>query len=383
MRFGIIGTGGRSLAYLDIIKAMPEHEITAICDADPDRLRDYRNANLSGLSGEDTYTDHIKMLADDKADIILICTPDTAHKDIALACAAAGKHMLLEKPVATTHADTAALLDGLGGYRNTVYLGFVLRFTAFYRKIYEIVRSGATGDIVTVSATEILDARHASSFYRRWHRFSVNNGGLMNAKCSHDLDLLSWIIGSEPVEASAFGGRRFFVPRNDAAMYCRDCRLKDTCAYVFNTKYYDENFGGFHSLSDLCVYNSEKDIVDHECMMIKFADGTVAQFELCMFGHEENRTITIHGTKAVLQGDFLRGEIILHPIGGRPSEISLEGSEGGHGGGDKNLIVDMTGNISRGVNVNHARAGCLATLTALAGEVSMREGRTVRIESEK
>ena len=95
--------------------------------------------------------------------------------------------------------------------------------------------------------------------------------------------------------------------------------------------------------------------------------------------HEENRTITIHGTKAVLQGDFLRGEIVVHTIGGKSVQISLEGSDGGHGGGDRNLIGDMLTDIENGIHVNHSRAGCMATLTALAGEISMKEGRPVAI----
>ncbi len=203
MRFGIIGAGGRSLAYLDIIRSMPEHSVTSVCDTDSVRLRDYRNVHLPLLGDDDLFSSYTDMLTRGKSDIILICTPDTTHKDIALACAAAGKHMLLEKPVATDHKDTFAILEGLAGYKQSVYLGFVLRSTAFYSRIREIVRSGEIGRIVTICAKEMLDARHASSFYRRWNRFSANNGGLMNAKCSHDPDLLNWIPDADSVEGTA------------------------------------------------------------------------------------------------------------------------------------------------------------------------------------
>ncbi|MHB8962345.1 MAG: Gfo/Idh/MocA family protein [Saccharofermentanales bacterium] len=381
MNIGIIGTGGRSLAYLEILKRTDQHRIAAICDNDADRLESYRLAHLPALDPRNAYTDYRGLLSDSSIGLVILCTPDTTHREIAMAAASAGKAILLEKPVATNLEDTLTLLDGLEGYPHAIYLGFVLRYTAFYQKIHEIVRSGALGNIVTLQAREMLDTRHASSFYRRWHRFSVNNGGLMNAKCSHDLDLLNWIVGSDPEDVFALGGNKVFVPKEGAADHCRDCGIRADCLYAFNTGYYQENFGSFHSLSDLCVYNSEKDIVDHECMLIRYADGTVAQFELCLFGHEENRTITIHGTKAVLEGDFLRGRLTISPLKGTPETVSVDGSAGGHGGGDQSLMADLFEAIVSGRNVNHIKAGCMATLAALAGEESMRSGRSVKISA--
>ncbi|MHB1484907.1 MAG: Gfo/Idh/MocA family protein [Saccharofermentanales bacterium] len=379
MNIGIIGTGGRSLAYLGILKNQSEHKVTAICDIDDERRDSFRRIHLPDLLAEKSTKDYQILLSDPAIDLVLICTPDTSHREIALAAAAAGKAMLLEKPVATTLDDSLALLEGLKNYSRPIYLGFVLRYSPFYIKLNEIIKSGKLGEIVTINAREMLDARHASSFYRRWHRFRINNGGLMNAKCSHDLDILNWIVGSDPIDVCAFGGTRFFVPRTDASEHCRDCYIKSTCPYSYNIEYYKENFGTFHSLSDLCVYNSEKDIVDHECMLIHYLNGVVVQFELCMFGHEENRTMTIHGTQAVLEADFLRNTLTVKPIKGDPEIFTLEGQGGGHGGGDEILMSDLIGDIASNRHVNHIRAGCLATLVALAGEESMSTGKIVNI----
>jgi len=380
MNFAIIGTGGRSLAYLGLIRNQSGHAVTALCDTDATRLETYRLAHFPEGGPACVSTRYEDILADDSVDTVLICTPDTTHREIAIAALDANKAMLLEKPVATTVADVRALERAFEGYSRPVYLGFVLRYTPLYRQIHSIVRSGSLGRIVTASARETLDPRHAGSFFRRWHRFSRNNGGLMNAKCSHDLDLLNWIIGDEPVLVSAFGGRSVFVPRPEVPDRCGACPEYASCSYAFPYEYYRNNFGSFHSLSDLCVYNSEKDIVDHECLMIHYAEGVVAQFELCLFGSAENRTMEIHGTKGSLLSDFARQTITTRQLDGTEVTVKVDGSGEGHGGGDEGLLADLVDSVEGFKTVNHVRAGCLATLIALAGETSMATGSTVEIK---
>jgi len=211
MKVGIIGTGGRSLAYLDILRQM-QQQTGALCDINRERLDTYRQVHLPDLDPGRAYLDYHDLLSDPTIDLVLICTPDTTHREIALSAAQAGKAMLLEKPVATTPSDVMAVYEGLKNYTRPVFLGFVLRYAPFYRQIKAMVQSGILGGIVTIRAQEMLDTRHASSFFRRWHRFSTNNGGLMNAKCCHDLDILNWLLEGEPVAVSAFGGNRVFVP---------------------------------------------------------------------------------------------------------------------------------------------------------------------------
>jgi predicted dehydrogenase len=379
MNFAIIGTGGRSLAYREELRRKPDLRVTALCDTDLERLSAYHREWYDADPGILLTQDYREAVALPGVDVVLICTPDTAHVDVALSAAAAGRHMLLEKPVATTRADLLRAYDGLADYDRSIHLGFVLRYTDFYRAIRDRVQSGSLGTVVTLSASESLDPRHAGSFYRRWQRFSRNNGGLLNAKCCHDLDLMNWILDADPVEVFATGGRRIFVPDPELPETCAGCPRYGTCPYAFNYGYYEQNFRGFHSLSDLCVYNSEKDIVDHECVSLRYSNGVSAQFELCMFSPEENRKMTVRGTKATLEADFLRQTIRIRPlVGGREEEQVLGGSGEGHGGGDGGLLADLVASVRTGVHVNHIRAGCLASLTALAADESLVTRRPER-----
>lgn len=384
MNVGIIGTGGRSLAYLNMYFSDKENNIfvKALCDIDRNKLENYKKKYFP-TDPLLIYTDYKELLENEEIDTVLICTPDTTHKEISIAAMRKGRHILLEKPIATTLEDSRAIYLESLKHDKVVRLGFVLRYTQLYGKIKELVSSGALGRIITVDAKEMLDSRHAGSFYRRWHRFKANNGGLLNAKCSHDLDLLNWIIGAEPLYVSAFGGRSFFNSRQDAGQRCSSCKLYNSCTYAFNYDYYKENYDTFHSLQDLCVFNSEKDIVDHEIVNIQYENNVVAAFTLSMFGHDENRTMMITGTKATLYADFVKNLIEVRYISpGNEIIYKLSGNDTGHGGGDRGIFENLKASVLnyKGTDINDTRAGLLSTAVALAAEKSMEELKIINIK---
>ena len=173
MKIGIIGTGARSLAYIAALREQEQHEIAAICDADPARLETVRQKHFPDLPPERAYTDYRALLADTDLAAVLICTPDTTHREIALAAADAGKAMLLEKPVATTIGDVRDMLSRLEGAEQPIFLGFVLRYAPFFRHSRGFWNR-ADRQTVTLHPARCL-IRHASSFFSRWHRFSRNN----------------------------------------------------------------------------------------------------------------------------------------------------------------------------------------------------------------
>lgn len=382
MNIGIIGTGARSTDYLKLLLDHPDfqsHRVTALCDCDEGRLEAYAGF-FFGETGPALYTDYRRLLADAEVQAVLITTPDGAHLEIALAAMEAGKHILLEKPMECSAARALALYEKGRTYTKTLMMGFVLRYAAVYERVQSLLRDGAVGDIVTVQAAEKLGYRHAASFMRRWHRFTENSGGMMNTKCCHDMDILRVLIGSDAAAVYAEGDRRFFVPKEGAAAHCRDCALRETCVYAFDYTGYGSPTR-FSCEEDLCVYNSGKDVVDNESLLIRYENGVVAQFELCLFSGEPTRKLTIHGTKATLEADFRRSRIRLLPLGpGDELTIDLQEPLSGHGGGDAALLRAFTASCAgTAAPVNQAADGLKATLTALAGDVSRRERRPVTL----
>ncbi len=391
MKLGIIGLGARAAVYSNRLKNNPEfkeHTVVATCDINETRLEYFTNAHFGKQEKLPTkYSDWKDLLNDPEVEAIIITTPDHAHMEIALAAMEKGLPMIHEKPIEVTPKRALEIYNAGKNYDKTLALGFVLRYTNFYGRIKEIVDSGELGKLVTLTASENLDKTHSSSYFRRWHRFTKFSGGMMNTKCCHDIDILRFITGAEMESIVAFGSQNFYSPEEkpDAAEHCCDCKYKDECIYSFNYRNYGSPYR-WHCEEDLCVYNCQKDVFDRHTMLIKYDNGLIANFELVMFAGEETRLITIHGTKATLEGDFTKKTIKITPLDKTKeiTTIKLPDAVSGHGGGDDHLLREFFASVEgRSPAFNHSYDGFVATLAALAADISAREGRIVRMDEFK
>jgi predicted dehydrogenase len=387
IRIGIVGTGQRATAHAKAIVASPDAELTVLCDRDEKRLHDFAHTYPVGKARLTTSLD--ELLAENRVDGVVITVPDRAHREVAERCFAAGKHCMLEKPMALTVEDCQSIIRAKEAAGRILQIGFVLRYTPYWRKIKAIIESGALGQIMSVSACEYLRVGHSISYMRRWHRKKENSGSFLLAKCSHDLDVLCWLIGSRPTRVASFGDNNFFLPKKRPASHCSICPDAETCPYKFGRQ--DD---GFVVLSeeqkanlskydiDLCVYNDDKDIVDNQVSLLEFGNNVRATFSLqCFYPYLSERFITITGSKAYLFGTCQKNLIELHHSADQRKEVidlSGEVEEGdGHGGGDNRFIQEFIACIRDGTEpAADLSAGLASTVIACAIEEA-RNTRTV------
>lgn len=380
VNIGLIGTGGRSVAYVPLcLSEIRENvSIRAIADIDGEKMQSYSGKYFAQDLQPAHYTDYNLMLADEAINAVIICTPDTTHREIAIAALKKGKHILLEKPMATTIEDDIAIYEESLRHDTVFRMGFVLRYTKVYKKIKELAQSGRLGRIITVEAKETLGYLHGASFFRRWHRFKKNNGGFLNAKCSHDMDILNWIVADEPFFVSAFGGRSYFNLKEDAAESCTDCKLRFGCRYSYKSS----DYGDYNCMEAICPFNAEKDIADHEVVNIEYRNGVTASFTVSTLSAEATRTMVIFGSEATLNADFSKGIIEVKYISPADSELyRMDTVSSGHGGGDEALYCDFIDSIRKESEKNRsdARAGMLSTLVALSAEISMEQRKVINL----
>jgi predicted dehydrogenase len=379
VRIGIVGAGQRATAHVKSLAAIPGAELTALCDRDAKRLADFTRTCPVGQAHLTTSLD--EMLAGDRVDGVVITVPDRAHREVAERCFAAGKHCMLEKPMALTVEDCQSIIRAKKAAGRILQIGFVLRYTPYWRTIKAITDSGALGQIMSVSASEFLRVGHSISYMRRWHRKKENSGSFLLAKCSHDLDMLCWLVGSRPARVASFGDNNFFLPRKRPATHCSVCPEADTCPYKFGRQ--DD---GFVVLSDeekanlskydidLCVYNDDKDIVDNQVSILEFANHVRATFSLqCFYPYPSERFITITGSRAYLFGTYQKNLIELHHSADKRKEtidLSAEIAAGdGHGGGDSRFMAEFVACIRNGTEPSaDLGAGLASTVIACAIE---------------
>ena len=221
-------------------------------------------------------------------------------------------------------------------------VGFVLRYTPFYRKIAEMIRQGRVGRLLSVSADEVVGPVLSSVFLRTWRASAEKTGGLLLEKCCHDLDLINSVVGADPVRAAATGARDHFLPREGLGPRCAECAEGHTCAYstVRWRREVDrgEDNGEYEYVdfdNDLCVYNDDHTNVDRQSNLIEYEGGAIVHFNVTLGGPTTKRTISVVGTEGRITGDFLESRILHYPMFDRPpEEIEVRPERSGHGGGD-------------------------------------------------
>ena len=382
-KIAIIGFGQRGCGYASIIKDHELVELTAICEKNSSRASSF--AKKLGVENVPCFTSFEEMLANADFDAAIITTPDFDHRDTAVACCQAGKHIMLEKPMAPTAEECREIIRTALEYNCMIQIGFVLRCHPVFRRVIEIARSGSLGQIMNITSTEHIGVMHGASYMRRWHRKSVNSGGFLLAKCSHDLDIIATVANSHVRRVASFGSLEYFTSDKLKYNYCSQCDDRQ-CRYRFGGDYVrmneEENAKPSDFNFDLCVYNKDKDVVDHQVAILEFANGIKANFALNLFAEVPKRTICVAGTEGILYADTSEHCINIHYSNGKESENipCLQENQSAHGGSDLSFLNDFVKTIESGCppKAGYA-AGLASTVVGNAIEKSRLAGEVVTI----
>lgn len=387
---GVIGFGQRGLSFDALVRNHFQAEafIVGYHDTDTSRLaaaekwvKPYNGVAKANLN------DFLDILG---LDIVFVCTPQFAHADPAIAALEAGKNVFVEKPMATTLEDCDRMLAARERSPGTLFMGFNLRSHALCRKLKELVADGVIGKPQTVVCIDFYAM--GGTYFRRWHRFERNSGGLMVEKGSHSIDLINWFVDSKPVAVAGFAGLDAFVPRPEAAEHCRDCKLMGECSYAVNVADLAtqvEKTGEDPAALDLCVYNSEKDTCDNHHAVIEYANGCRASYIesfASIVPDRSGRTFILNGTGGQIWAALASLEIHVHKTGSfaqkrRPATvIKFPEIKRHHGGADIEQFRHML-DVLAGQCENRLlpEIGREAVLVALAAEQAAKEHRVVDI----
>lgn len=412
LRLAVIGCGGRGLTYATLAGQMPElYEVVAAADPNPARVERIRA--VSNNPAFRAFASDADILAAGKlADVMIIGTQDSAHFAPARKAMERGYDILLEKPIATRPAEVLELTRVADALGRRVLVCHVLRYTPFYRKIREIVQSGAVGDIVTVNAIEAAGPWHMAHSYVRGHwAVTETSSPMIIAKACHDMDILSWLIDRPCVAVSSFGALTHFTAKKapeGAPARCTDgCPAAGDCP--FNAMHYagrerawlgyvfDKEAGATpEQIRDWlktspwgrCVYRCDNTAVDHQVVNMKFADDITASFTMTAF--DAGRCIEIYGTKGFLTGRNERktedADIVLiehHTYKRTKWDLTLpDGGYAGHGGGDPALMAALYTEMTRADAASmesSIQRSVQSHLMGFAAEESRKTGRVVTL----
>jgi predicted dehydrogenase len=406
-----IGCGARAQTYTQLAARQPDRfRIVAGADPVPERVEKIRRT--SGYPGFRGFASAEAILSAGKlADVMIVATQDNDHFEHCRGALQGGYHVLLEKPISTRMEQVLEIERLARQTGRRVMVCFVLRFAAFYRKVKEIIESGALGEIVSLQASEGVHPWHQAHAFVRGH-WSVTgkSSPMILSKCCHDTDILHWLAGRRCTRVASFGTLGFFRPERapaGAPARCTDgCPVGDTCPYnalryttdmrsPWLSMVYDraadataEEIAAWLRTSPWgrCVYRCDNDVVDRQALALEFEGGITGTFTMTAFAF--GRHLEVCGTQGVLKGgesyrQHFGAHLILLPHQGDPTRYTVQAEDGGyelHGGGDAGLVHALYGEMTQPPDV--ALAADLDSTVhshaiAFAAEESRLTGRVV------
>jgi phthalate 4,5-cis-dihydrodiol dehydrogenase len=207
---GIIGAGSYGAQHAEAIAELGQVRLTAACRTNEEALQEF-----VGRYGGTGYTEYQDLLKDDEVDVVVIATPHHRHTAIAEEAARAGKHILLEKPMAPTLSDCDRIIQAVELAGVQLMMGHVNHFVPAYIAAKNIIDSGELGEIVLGIST-------MSKFWfepnrRDWHLNRATGGGMWMTAGLHCLDRLTWLVDSPVQSVAAQFATRFHDQQADDA----------------------------------------------------------------------------------------------------------------------------------------------------------------------
>src|SRR3972149_10388024 len=183
----VIGTGFWGKNHARVYKELDSTELVAICDISAERAK-----SVAAQFGVKAYTSSTQMLKNENVEAVSICTWSMSLAKEALKVLRAGKHVLVEKPMATNTQQAQKLLATAEENRLHFTVGFLMRFIPGVKHIREAVKNKEIGELVCATAKRVS----------QWPE-RIGDVGVVKDTAIHDIDLMRYIFNEDPIAVYA------------------------------------------------------------------------------------------------------------------------------------------------------------------------------------
>jgi UDP-N-acetylglucosamine 3-dehydrogenase len=242
----VIGTGFWGKNHARVYKETSSTELVAICDVNAERAK-----STADQFGVTAYTDSTRMLKNEEIEAVSVCTWSTGLAKEALKALNAGRHVLVEKPMATNSKQAEKLL--VTAEKNGLHLtvGFLMRFIPGLQHIRETVENKKIGELVCATAKRVS----------QWPE-RIGDVGVVKDTAIHDIDVMRYISKEDPI-----------------AVYAKTGSMR------------------------------YKKFEDYAQIMLSYEDGKTAFIESNWLTPYKTRTLTVTGSDAIMRLDYITQEL--------------------------------------------------------------------------
>ena len=251
LRAAVIGLGMMGRAHVRVWNELVEGvELVAVADSDPDVLRE-----ATATSPVHGYPDAEALLSRESVDLVSVVVPTSLHLATTLAALRAGAHVLVEKPIAATRDEAEQMIEAARAARRMLTVGHIERFNPAIRELRRRLADGELGRIFEIRATRL------GPFPAR-----IRDVGVVVDLAPHDLDVMRYLLGSDPVRLYAETEQRIHTDHEDL-------------------------FVG----------------------VLKFANGAIGLLDINWLTPTKQRTLTVTGERGMYTADYLAQQLVFYP----------------------------------------------------------------------
>ena len=339
LNLGVIGLGRRAASLLTVFRSVHSGvRVSAVADPDRDgALERLRGAEL--LEQDTAFFADADELLDHAGDFdaLLIGTRCNIHTPMAVKAASTGLPLYLEKPVAVSYEQVAALRDAYRGREKSVVVSFPMRMTPLFRAVMEVVESGRLGTVNQVQAVNYVP--YGGTYYSLpTYRDVEVTGGLWLQKATHDFDYVNTLLGA-PTSISAVMTRMAYGGDMPHGLRCSGCDRAHTCPESPAGIARRGDDGGVGTGDHLCVFGDGIKLQDAGAALIAYENGAHASYTQNFLSRRTagSRGATITGYEATLSFDWYTETVTVIDHHRDRVDSSRVRATTGHLGGDEAL----------------------------------------------
>ncbi len=392
-RFVIVGAGARGhYLFADLFskKYSDKGKIVGVYD-----INSVRAAAFKDKVGGDckVYNSFELMLDSEMPDCVIVTTIDSTHHEYIIASLNKGYEVISEKPISNTFEKCLAIRQAERKSGKNVTVTFNCRYMPYFEEIKKLLLENRIGKVLAVNYDYCLDRLHGGDYFKRWHKYMKNSESLLLHKSSHHFDIINWFLQDEPLRVCALANQIYYNSKDKMqGERCSQCEFYKNCesndmqsSNYLKALYFDaEGEDGY--IRDRCAFAGEGDIYDNMSLSAIYKSGTLLTYTLNLFSHHEGFRLTITGERGTIIAEDWSDERENRCIKLLNSRNALEKipfipPKGTHNGGDDNMLLslfekDIPDPLSQKAS---SLDGMISSLIGIAGNISIKEGRTVNL----
>lgn len=252
LNLAVVGLGSIAEYHLRSFQKLPGANLRAVMSRNSNSMERVKNT----YHVEKSFQDYGQLLGEKEVDALVLCTPNDLHFEMAKAALEAGKHVLVEKPLAGTLAEAKTLCQLAKKNKRTLMVAMTARFTPQYLSAFHILRKGEIGEIIQILIRWLETKTIGINWEKKPVPVDKRTSTVLYHHGSHMLDAALWFINEEPDIVRAVGSRRQ-VLNDDVAILVKTKKGKlISSVHSFNSprKFHDLLVIGANGLLEINSY---------------------------------------------------------------------------------------------------------------------------------